>query len=603
MVNILASRAAGYKLGLALFLLLVPIGYFGTVLTLDSLRKFGLAQANGAAVNLVDITFRSMIDLTKGWSVSDQQKQLLADGPDLAKTAGVLPEFEILRDVMLSSNADRGVTLAKANELLLAMSDGPLLNEAGNREANAMARAGGMLLPAILINYREMQAVADGSMLSVDMATKNVVTLSGLAAALSHSSDEFKSSIKMARASADKSSDYSFLQRNSSHLSKGSDSFKALAFDQQLDPLSKMQQAASALRAANSTFLPDILTTWVELHDRLSAISDTRMSELRFWIARTLGWSVASVVFSLWIAAHMFRSTLIKLDEVENARKQAEAARYIAENGSSEMEKLNTDLAAMNQEVSQHMKALEDAQEQLVKKGRMEQMGQLTATMAHELRNPLGAARTSIFLLERKTRDKGLGVESQIQRITNAIMRCDDIITQLLDFSRTKKLSPTSANFDDWLEKTVTEEALHLPQALSISCQLGTAGVPIAFDPSRMQRAVTNLLNNASEAMVGNGDDTTKFRVTDPHIEISSAIIGGMLSLTVSDNGPGISPENLARVKEPLFTTKSFGTGLGLPAVEQIAAQHGGTVHISSEIGKGTTVTILLPLEAQADAA
>ena len=88
MANILASRAAGYKLGLALFLLLVPIGYFGAILTLDSLRKFNLAQANGAAVNLVDLTFRSMIDLTRGWSVSDKQNQLLVEGPALAKRLG-----------------------------------------------------------------------------------------------------------------------------------------------------------------------------------------------------------------------------------------------------------------------------------------------------------------------------------------------------------------------------------------------------------------------------------------------------------------------------------------------------------------------------------
>jgi signal transduction histidine kinase len=142
-----------------------------------------------------------------------------------------------------------------------------------------------------------------------------------------------------------------------------------------------------------------------------------------------------------------------------------------------------------------------------------------------------------------------------------------------------------------------------LPQAVSISCKLGTQGRLIAFDPSRMQRALTNLLGNASEAMVGNGEGSAKFNTTDPHIEISSAIVGDMLQLSVSDNGPGISTENLARVREPLFTTKSFGTGLGLPAVEQIAAQHGGTMKITSKLGRGTTATILLPLVTAAEAA
>ena len=603
MVNKLALRATGYKLGLVIFFLLVPVAYFGSILTLNSIRDLSLAKSNAAAVDLVDMTFRTMVDLASGWSVSDQQNVLLANGPALAETAGVTPEFVALRDAMTTATSDRGETLARANELIIALGNGPLTNAAGNREANAMARAGGMLLPAILIDYHEMQVLADGSMWYSAEATQNVEAIGTLAAGLSQYTREFKSNIASAQASAGKAADYSSLQVGSDNLVDGADSFKSLAFDPKLDPLSKMQKVGAALRAANKTWLPNVLNTWVELHNRLSSISIARMSNLRMSIAQTIGFSLVSAIFSLGIALGMFRSTLSRLDDVEVARKEAEVARYAAESGTSKMEKLNSDLATMNREASQHLKALENAQEQLVKKGRMEQMGQLTATMAHELRNPLGAARTSIFLLERKTRDKGLGVEGQIQRITNAIMRCDDIIAQLLDFSRTKKLSPTSADFDAWLEKTLTEEALRLPQAVSISCKLGTQGKLVAFDPSRMQRALTNLLSNASEAMVGNGEGSAKFHTTNPHIEISSAIIGDMLQLSVSDNGPGISSENLVRVREPLFTTKSFGTGLGLPAVEQIAAQHGGTMQITSKLGHGTAATILLPLESKEEAA
>ncbi len=603
MVKMLASRAAGYKLGLVIFFLLVPICYFGSVLTLNSLNQLSLAESNGAAVDLVDMTFRTMVDLASGWSVSDQQNVLLSNGPALAETAGVAPEFEALRVAMTKANSDRTETLTRANEMIIALGNGPLMNAAGDREANAVATAGGMLLPAILINYRQMQVLADDSMLFNEQATQNGEAMGTLAAGLSQNTREFKSNITSAQASAGKSADYSSLQRSSDNLVAGADSFKSLAFNPQLDALSKMQKTAAALRAANKTWLPDVLNTWSELHKRLSSISVARMSNLRFSIAQTIGFSLASVIISLGVAIRMFNSTASRLDDVEVARREAEVARYAAESGTSKMEKLNNDLAAMNREVSQHLKALENAQEQLVKKGRMEQMGQLTATMAHELRNPLGAARTSVFLLERKTRGKGLGVESQIQRITNAIMRCDDIIAQLLDFSRTKKLSPTSADFDVWLEKTLTEEALRLPQAVSISCKLGTQGKLVAFDPSRMHRALSNLVGNASEAMVGNGEGGGKFNTVNPHIEVSSAIVADMLQLSVSDNGPGISDENLARVREPLFTTKSFGTGLGLPAVEQIAAQHGGTMHITSKLGLGTTATILLPLEAREEAA
>ncbi len=89
----------------------------------------------------------------------------------------------------------------------------------------------------------------------------------------------------------------------------------------------------------------------------------------------------------------------------------------------------------------------------------MEQLGQLTATVAHELRNPLGAVRTSAFLLERKLKDKGLGIEAQLERINNGIVRCDNIITQLLDFSRTKQLQCQPGDLDDWLTGIVEEEA------------------------------------------------------------------------------------------------------------------------------------------------
>jgi signal transduction histidine kinase len=71
----------------------------------------------------------------------------------------------------------------------------------------------------------------------------------------------------------------------------------------------------------------------------------------------------------------------------------------------------------------------------------------------------------------------------------------------------------------------------------------------------------------------------------------------GMVLLSVKDSGPGISPENMAKVREPLFTTKSFGTGLGIPAIEQIAQQHGGRLDIESVLGKGATFTLYLPLK------
>ncbi|MCA0434785.1 MAG: PAS domain-containing protein [Proteobacteria bacterium] len=265
-----------------------------------------------------------------------------------------------------------------------------------------------------------------------------------------------------------------------------------------------------------------------------------------------------------------------------------------------ELRRINDDVSRVNVELAGNIKRLAEAQDELVRKGRMEQLGQLTATVAHEIRNPLGSVQTSAFLLDRKLRGKGLDVENQLDRIRKGIARCDNIITQLLDFSRTRQLNCQAGDLDTWLEQVLEDEARKLPAAISISCDLGLKGIPVPFDPARLQRAIVNLLSNASEALVGQGDEPGTASVSDPCIALATRLDGAGVAIVVVDNGPGIPADILARIREPLFTTKSFGTGLGIPAVEQIARQHGGDLHIESEPGAGAAFTIWLPLpEAQ----
>lgn len=265
-----------------------------------------------------------------------------------------------------------------------------------------------------------------------------------------------------------------------------------------------------------------------------------------------------------------------------------------------ELKRINNEVSRLNAELAQSMKKLQEAQEALLKKGRMEQMGQLTATIAHELRNPMGAIRTSNFLLERKLKGKEHGVEAQIQRINNGIARCDAIITQLLDFSRTKKIVAQSDNLDHWLGNMVTEEVARLASSITVNCNLGLNGQAVPFDRTRLQRAMANLISNAAEAMVGDGDKPLPGVSSAPTITIETRLLADHVEIEVSDNGPGMTPDVLAKIKEPLFTTKSFGTGLGVPAVEQIAMQHGGKLLVASEPGKGARFVIWLPRVAPA---
>jgi signal transduction histidine kinase len=227
----------------------------------------------------------------------------------------------------------------------------------------------------------------------------------------------------------------------------------------------------------------------------------------------------------------------------------------------------------------------------------MAQLGQLTATVAHEIRNPLGAVRTAAFLVERKTRDKGLGVEPMLQRIGNGVTRCDNIITQLLDFARSSTPQTQEQDFDTWLEKAVEEEAQKLPAVVTVECRLGLGGKTAAFDPGRLQRAVINLVANASEAMAGKGGDASKFAGANPTIVVATSLTPRGIEIGVTDNGPGIAEENLEKILEPLFTTKNFGTGLGLPAVQKIMEQHGGGLEVKSKPGEGACFTAWMPLQ------
>ena len=263
----------------------------------------------------------------------------------------------------------------------------------------------------------------------------------------------------------------------------------------------------------------------------------------------------------------------------------------------ADLQNVNDQVTRLNAELSQNIQKLKETQEEMVRAGRMAQLGQLTATVAHELRNPLATVRTSAFVLDRKVRGKGLGVEQQLLRIDKGVVRCDTIISQLLDFTRTKAAQCKLIEFDSWLAKIVEEEAAKLPSSVVIECTLGLGELNVAIDPDRFSRCVINIVNNASEAMVGKGDVPQDQKCAAPKITISTSRTPRGIEVSVADNGPGISEENLKKIREPLFTTKAYGTGLGIPAVEKILEQHNGGLEVSSTPGEGACFTAWFPIK------
>jgi signal transduction histidine kinase len=290
-------------------------------------------------------------------------------------------------------------------------------------------------------------------------------------------------------------------------------------------------------------------------------------------------------------------SRIRQANALKSAKAEAETAEHEARQMADQLQVMNDDIGTLNKELNKNMKTLRETQDEVIRKGKMAQLGQLTATVAHDIRNPLGSVRTSAFLLRRKFAADNPTMAKPLDRIENGVERCDGIISELLDFARSKDLNVKTQNFDEWLVGLVREQAEQLPEDVAFECALGLSEKEVSFDSDSLARAVINFLSNASEAMVGKGNEKPENPTENPKIIVSTALSDRGVEISVTDNGPGISDKNLKKILDPLFTTKSFGVGLGLPAVEKIFEQHGGGLEIKSAIGKGSTFTGWIPLE------
>ncbi len=220
---------------------------------------------------------------------------------------------------------------------------------------------------------------------------------------------------------------------------------------------------------------------------------------------------------------------------------------------------------------------------------RLAALGRVTATVSHELRNPLGTIRSCSYVIAEKVRDKGLDLDRALARIDRSILRCDGIVEELLDYTRARELRREMTPIDAWLGTEVSE---HRPPAgISLRFELG-AGVELAIDRERFRRVVINLLDNAYQAFAE--QDAEPQQPEAATVTVRSSKSRGGLEISVIDNGPGIPDHVLPKIYEPLFSTKGFG--VGVPIVEQIMKQHDGELDITSEQGRGTQVALWLPL-------
>lgn len=236
--------------------------------------------------------------------------------------------------------------------------------------------------------------------------------------------------------------------------------------------------------------------------------------------------------------------------------------------------------------VEKRTTALEKAYAEIVSKERLAALGQLTATVAHEIRNPLGTVRTSVFAIGDAIRRKRYErTDRMLQLAERNIQRCDNIISELLNYTRKRELRLKVVDVDLWLGEFLDQQ--EIPK--NVLCRRNfNASLLLPFDQEHLRRAIANIVTNGLQALQEKGGD-------DLVLTVSTKVVDERLEIEVVDNGPGISDKVYHRIFEPLFSTKGFGVGLGLSIVEGIMIDHQGGVTVGSEWGVYTSVMMWLP--------
>lgn len=228
------------------------------------------------------------------------------------------------------------------------------------------------------------------------------------------------------------------------------------------------------------------------------------------------------------------------------------------------------------------------AQQKLVERERLAAIGELSAVVAHEVRNPLGVLFNSIGAI-RKLLGKGVdpSVDTLLAIMDEESTRLNHIVGDLLDFARPKTPSLTRERLDH-----VVLEAIDVPRADVFVVRAIADVPPVPLDPRLMRQALQNLIDNAVQAMPSGGTLTVR-------VGLDEGGAARRARVDIEDTGSGIAPDVEDRIFEPFFTTRASGTGLGLAVVKRIIEGHRGQLEVKSAEGRGTTFTLWLPVDEE----
>jgi PAS domain S-box-containing protein len=236
--------------------------------------------------------------------------------------------------------------------------------------------------------------------------------------------------------------------------------------------------------------------------------------------------------------------------------------------------------------------AADDSEDLHADRDRLISLGELSASVAHEIRNPLTGIRTTVQFVQSKL-DAGDSRREDLDDVVGELDRIDQIITDLLLFARPQPVRSTDIDMNGLVEKVLDSLAGRCEEAeVTVKRILADDLPPVNGDPDLLEQVLFNLVTNAIEAMSG-GEQEGELKVTTTVRRSPSG--KQRVNVFVSDKGGGIPEKLMQQIFAPFFTTRSMGTGLGLSISQQIARAHGGTITPRNRRAGGATFRVSLP--------
>jgi two-component system sensor histidine kinase HydH len=238
------------------------------------------------------------------------------------------------------------------------------------------------------------------------------------------------------------------------------------------------------------------------------------------------------------------------------------------------------------EQLAEANKHLQEAEATVRRTERLAALGQLSAGLAHEIRNPLSTIKGSAEMLLKNVNTDGAVAHELAGYISSEVDRTNALVTRFLDFARPLALRFEKTEIAEIIDEAVAEVEKHTPPLdVSIYKNYSPDISPFPLDRQLIERVFYNLLLNAAQASPPQGSVTVKTRQ-----------VGDTVEIAVIDRGSGIAPKDRESVFNPFFTTKSSGVGLGLAIVAKIVDEHGGQITVESEPGAGSVFRVFLPM-------